>query len=129
MIEKVIEKWHAHVRGELAGGLDELLADDVVFYSPIVYTPQRGKAITIQYLTAAVLTLKSPSSQFVGEWSGDKSVVVEFKSEIEGITINGIDMISFDETGRITHFKVMVRPLKAMNLLHRKMGEMLAAFQ
>jgi hypothetical protein len=75
------------------------------------------------------MTLKSPSSQFVGEWSGDKSVVVEFKSEIEGITINGIDMISFDETGRITHFKVMVRPLKAMNLLHRKMGEMLAAFQ
>jgi hypothetical protein len=97
--------------------------------SPVVHTPQRGKAITIKYLTAAVATLRNPSSEFVGEWSGDKSVVVEFKSEIEGITINGIDMINIDESGLITHFKVMIRPLKAVNLLHRKMGEMLAAFQ
>ena len=106
-----------------------MIHDDAVFESPVVHTPQRGKAITIKYLAAAVTTLKGLSSEFVGEWSGDKSVIVEFKSEIEGIAINGVDMISFDETGLITHFKVMIRPLKAMNLLHRKMGEMLAAFQ
>jgi hypothetical protein len=125
---RIIDQWHHVAQSGDFTDLDTMIHDDAVFESPIIHTPQRGKAITIQYLTAAVMTLKSPSSQFVGEWSGDKSVVVEFKSEIEGITINGIDMISFDETGRITHFKVMVRPLKAMNLLHRKMGEMLAAF-
>jgi hypothetical protein len=100
-----------------------------VFESPIVHTPQRGKAITIKYLAAAVTTLNSPGFEFVGEWSGDNSVVVEFKTGIEGITINGVDIIGFDETGLITRFKVMVRPLKAVNLLHRKMGEMLAALQ
>ena len=95
----------------------------------MVHTPQRGKAITIKYLAAAVATLRNPSTEFVGEWSGDKSVIVEFKSEIEEIAINGIDMIRFDEAGLITHFKVVIRPLKAVNLLHRQMGEMLAGLQ
>lgn len=125
----VIDAWHHVARSCDFAALDDMIHDDAVFESPIVHTPQRGKAITIKYLTAAVATLRSPSSEFVGEWSGDKSVIVEFKSEIEGITINGIDMIDFDETGLITHFKVMIRPLKALNLLHRKMGEMLVAFQ
>jgi hypothetical protein len=106
-----------------------MIHEDAVFESPIVHTPQRGKAITIRYLTAAVATLGNPTTEFVGEWSGDKSIIVEFKSEVDGIAINGIDMIRFDETGLITHFKVMIRPLKAVNLIHRKVGEMLAAFQ
>jgi hypothetical protein len=126
---RIIENWHRVARSGDCTALDGMIHEDAVFESPVVHTPQRGKAITIQYLTAAVMTLKSPSSQFVGEWSGDKSVVVEFKSEIEGIAINGIDMIRFDDTGLITHFKVMIRPLKAVNLIHRKMGEMLTAFQ
>jgi hypothetical protein len=67
--------------------------------------------------------------EYVGEWSSDKSVILEFKCEIDGIAINGIDMISFDETGPMTHLKVMIRPLKAVNLVHRKMGEMLVALQ
>jgi hypothetical protein len=52
--------------------------------------------------------------------------VLEFATEIDGITINGVDIIKFTDDGRIIHFKVMVRPLKAMNLLHRLMGEQLA---
>jgi hypothetical protein len=126
---RIIDDW---LRVALSGdctALDGMIHDEAVFESPVVHTPQHGKAITIKYLTAAVATLNNPSSEFVGEWSGDKSVIVEFKSEIEGIAINGIDMIRFDETGLITHFKVMIRPLKAVNLIHRKMGEMLAAFQ
>jgi hypothetical protein len=126
---RIIDDWHRVALSGDCSALDGMIHDDAVFESPVVHTPQRGKAITIKYLTAAVATLKNPSSEFVGEWSGDKSVVVEFKSEIEGIAINGIDMIGFDETGLITHFKVMIRPLKALNLMHRKMGEMLAAFQ
>jgi hypothetical protein len=126
---RIIDQWHHVARTGDFADLDGMIHDDAVFESPVVHTPQHGKAITIKYLTAAVMTLKSPSSEFVGEWSGDNSVIVEFKSEIDGITINGIDMIGFGETGLITHFKVMVRPLKALNLLHQKMGEMLAAAQ
>jgi hypothetical protein len=126
---RVIDAWHHVARtGEFAA-LHGMIHEDAIFESPVVHTPQRGKAITIKYLTAAVTTLRGPNAEFVGEWSGDNSVIVEFKSEIDGIVINGIDMIDFDETGLITHFKVMVRPLKALNLLHRKMGEMLVAFQ
>lgn len=126
---RIIDQWHHVAQSGDFADLDGMIHDDAVFESPIVHTPQRGKAITIKYLSAAVMTLKSPKSEFVGEWSGDNSVIVEFKSEIEGITINGIDMIDFDESGLITHFKVMVRPLKALNLLHQKMGELLAASQ
>ena len=113
---RIIDQWHHVARSGDFTDLDTMIHEDAVFESPVVHTPQRGKAITIKYLTAAVATLKNPSSEFVGEWSGDKSVIVEFKSEIEG-------------TGLITCFKVMIRPLKAVNLIHRKMGEMLVALQ
>ncbi len=126
---RIIDDWHRVVLSGDCTALDGMIHDDAVFESPVVHTPQRGKAITIKYLTAAVAMLKNVSSELVGEWSGDKSVIVEFKFEIEGIAINGIDMIGFDETGLITNFKVMVRPLKAVNLIHRKMGEKLAALQ
>ena len=126
---RIIDDWHHVALSGDCTALDAMIHEDAVFESPIVHTPQRGKAITIKYLTAAVATLGNPNTKFVGEWSGDESVIVEFKSEIDGIAINGIDMIRFDETGLITHFKVMIRPLKAVNLIHRKAGEMLAAFQ
>jgi len=105
--------------------LDAMLADDVVFESPVVHTPQRGKAITIQYLAAAGEVLGGDNFRYVGEWRADNSAILEFENEIDGIAINGIDMIWWNEEGRITRFKVMVRPLKAINLLHRMMGEQL----
>ena len=126
---RIIDTWHHVALSGDCAALDGMIHEDAVFESPVVHTPQRGKAITIKYLAAAVATLRNPSTEFVGEWSGDKSVIVEFKSEIEGIAINGIDMIRFDEAGLITHFKVMIRPLKAVNLIHRQMGEMLAGLQ
>jgi hypothetical protein len=126
---RIVDDWHRVALSGDTTALNGMIHEDAVFESPIVHTPQRGKAITIKYLTAAIATLNNPSTEFVGEWSSDKSVIVEFKSEIEGIAINGVDIIRFDETGLITHFKVMIRPLKAVNLIHRKMSEMLAAFQ
>jgi SnoaL-like domain len=126
---RIIDDWHRVARSGDCTALNGMIHEDAIFESPVVHTPQYGKAMTIKYLTAAVATINNPSAEFVGEWSGDNSVVVEFESEVEGIAINGIDMIRFDETGLITHFKVMIRPLKAVNLLHRKMGEMLAPVQ
>ena len=107
-------------------GLDDLLADDVVFHSPVVHTPQHGKRITAQYLAAAFEVFSDPSFRYLREIVGAHDAVLEFQVEIDGIEVNGVDMISWNDDSRITQFKVMLRPLKAINLIHRKMGEMLA---
>lgn len=125
MISVALETWHNIVRTRDASGLDKLLADDVVFYSPVVHTPQVGKAITTMYLTAAVHVFGNESFKYVREIVGERDAVLEFETEIDGIVINGVDMIKWNEDGQITEFKVMIRPLKAVNLIHQKMGEML----
>jgi hypothetical protein len=136
MIEPVIEKWHAHLRGELPGGLDELLDDDVVFYSPIVYTPQEGKAITRLYLEAAGQTLPGDSSSSGGGGTGGgfrytkevlagDTAVLEFETTVENKFVNGVDIIRCNDAGKIVEFRVMIRPLQAINLVHRQMAAML----
>jgi hypothetical protein len=136
MIEQVIEKWYAHLRGQLPGGLDELLDDDVVFYSPIVYTPQRGKAITTLYLQAAGQTLpgdtsKSPSTSGDAPNGGFRytktvltgdTAVLEFETTVEGKYVNGVDIIRCNDQGKIVEIRVMIRPLQAINLVHRQMA-------
>ena len=117
--------WHKVALSKDPEAILAILHDDCVFESPVVHTPQRGKAISAAYLTAAGHTLGNASFTYVSEWHAHNSAILEFKTEIDGITINGIDMITCNDDGLITHFKVMVRPLKAMNLLHQKMGEML----
>jgi hypothetical protein len=121
-----LDKWYGFMTSHDHAALHELLHPDAVFESPVVHSPQRGRDIVFKYLTAAEKVLGGPGFTYVGEWRNATSAVLEFENEIEGIRINGIDMITFDADGRITHFKVMVRPLKAINLLHRLMGEMLA---
>jgi hypothetical protein len=98
-----------------------------VFESPVVHTPQRGRDITFKYLASADKVLGGPGFAYTGEWRSDTGAVLEFQTEIDGIKLNGVDIITFDADGRITNFKVMVRPLKAINLLHRLMGEQLAS--
>ena len=127
MTSRAIKQWHAYATSRDTSILDRLLADDVIFQSPVVHTPQNGKAITKLYLTAALETLGNENFKYVGEWFGETSAILEFETVIDGISINGIDMIGWNDKGQITSFKVMVRPLKAMNMLHAKMGEMLAA--
>jgi hypothetical protein len=138
MIKPVIDKWHAHLRGELPGGLDELLAEDVVFYSPIVYTPQEGKALTTMYLQAAGQTL--PGDKQAASSSGTTSgggfrytktvmagdtAVLEFETTVEGKYVNGVDIMRCNDEGRIIEFRVMLRPLQAINLVHQQMAAML----
>lgn len=102
-----------------------MLADDVVFHSPVVHTPQRGKEITFQYLASAEKVLGGEDFVYVREFDLGDRAVLEFETKIDGIYIDGIDMISWNEAGQITDFKVMVRPLQAINMLHAKMKEML----
>ena len=120
-----IETWNQVVQTRDAAALARLLADDVVFESPVVHTPQAGKAITLAYLSAAMLVLNNTSFRYRNQWFGPQSAVLEFESTVEGIVINGVDMISWNAQGQINGFKVMVRPLKAVNKLHELMARAL----
>jgi hypothetical protein len=138
MIDQVLEKWHAYLSGRLPGGLDELLDDDVVFYSPVVFTPQRGKAITALYLQAASQTFpgdassspdggESPRSSFTYTKTvvaGD-TAVLEFETSMAGKFVNGVDIIRCNPEGRIVEFRVMIRPLQAVQAVHQRMAAML----
>ena len=135
-----VKAWHRVVRNMSEEALDEILAEDVVFQSPVVHTPQVGRTLTKLYLMAAFnvlpgkatgepasLEAKKPESQFhyVREVVGDHDAVLEFMTEIDGITVNGVDMIRWNEDGKIIDFKVMIRPLKAIQKVHAQMGAML----
>jgi hypothetical protein len=121
-----LERWYAYAKSHGSGALRDLLHPDVAFESPVVYTPQRGRDITHRYVSSALKVLGGPGFAYVGEWRSRDGAVLEFETEIDGIAINGVDIIRFADDGRIVHFKVMVRPLKAINLLHRMMGEELS---
>ncbi|KIZ37437.1 MULTISPECIES: nuclear transport factor 2 family protein [Rhodopseudomonas] len=120
-----LERWYAYMKSHDQAALWELLHPDAVFESPVVHTPQRGREITFKYLASAEQVLGGPGFVYRGEWRSPTGAVLEFEKVIEGITINGVDIITFDDDGKIINFKVMVRPLKAVNLLHRLMGEQL----
>lgn len=145
MIESTIARWHQHLRGEFPGGLDELLHDDVVFFSPVVFTPQRGKAVTKMYLEAAGATLGGDPDpvarddgavpavggkfRYVGEVMSGHRAVLEFETEMHGKYVNGVDIITCDDDGKIVEFKVMIRPLQAINAVHEAMRTMLVQGQ
>lgn len=122
-----LHAWHAVVAARDAAGLDRLLAEDVVFHSPVVHTPQRGKPLTTMYLGAAIRVFTAGAFRYVREVVRDNDAVLEFEAEIDSMLVNGVDMIKWNAEGRIVDFKVMIRPLKAIEVVHRKMAEMLAA--
>jgi hypothetical protein len=128
MAHETLKKWHAMLEAGDVSRLDDLLAQDVVFHSPVVHTPQRGKAITTLYLTAAYQVLLGSGFRYVREVAGATDAILEFEAELEGVHINGVDMMHWNAAGEIDDFKVMVRPLKAVNLLHGLMARMLEQF-
>jgi hypothetical protein len=122
-----VAEWHELSKSRNTKALDSLLHENVVFFSPVVHTPQIGKAVTFQYLSAAFHVLFNESFRYVRELKGANEAVLEFQVEIDGISINGVDMIKWDGGGKIIEFKVMLRPLKAVHLIHQKMAAMLQA--
>ena len=121
---KTLDIWHEIVRTRDAARLHEVLAEDCVFLSPVVHTPQRGRELTQFYLTGA-LNVFNDSFRYVKEVVSLPHAVLEFTCEVDGVVINGVDIMTFDDAGKIIEFRVMVRPLKAINLLHAKMRAML----
>ena len=121
-----IDAWHAYIGTGDRAALHELLNPDATFDSPIVHTTQRGREMTEAYLHAAATVLGGPDFHYTAEWANSTGAVLEFETMIDGVTINGVDIIRFTDDGqRIAAFKVMIRPLKAVNLVHRLMGEQL----
>jgi hypothetical protein len=129
MKKKTIDAWHHIVETGNTVELHKLLADNAVFHSPVVHKPQTGKAITQLYLTAAADILFNDSFQYVREIVNDHDAALEFVVEIDGLSVNGVDLITWNDDGKITDFKVMLRPLKAINLIHQKMAAKLQAMK
>lgn len=120
-----IHRWHRLVESRNYAALDELLDDTVVFHSPVVHSPQKGKAITRMYLTGALQVLGNEHFRYVREIGNLTDVLLEFESEVDGIHVNGVDLIRFNAEGRIVDFKVMLRPYKAMEAVKLRMAAML----
>ncbi|MDP9181396.1 MAG: nuclear transport factor 2 family protein [Actinomycetota bacterium] len=132
MIEQVVARWEQFLSGELPDVLDELLADDVIFYSPIVYTPQRGKDVTALYLRAAGQTLPGQGDQlfrYTKQVFTADVAVLEFETSLDGKYVNGVDIMRCNDAGQIVEFRVMLRPLQAINAVHEAMRTMLASLQ
>lgn len=127
MTEHPIDVWHRLVKERNPLGLDALLDADAVFVSPVVHTPQRGKKITALYLAAAFHVFFNPTFRYVREIIGTTDAMLEFETEIDGVLVNGVDIIKWNDAGRIVEFKVMLRSLKAINLIHQRMAAMLQA--
>ena len=123
-----LDRWHDYIlKSHDKQVLWDLLHPDVVFESPVVHSPQRGRDITYKYLASADKVLGGEGFRYLGEWLNETGAVLEFANTLDGIEVNGVDMITFDADGKITHFKVMVRPLKAVNQVHQLMKAQLEA--
>jgi SnoaL-like domain len=125
MTPPVIQRWIDIIDNHRPDELDDLLADDVVFYSPAVFTPQEGKVKTAMYLRAAEKLFSGTDFQYVGQWFGERSAVLEFAATVDGISVNGVDVIDWNDDDRIVSFKVMVRPFKGLQAIMPKMAELL----
>lgn len=116
-----LARWHAVVRSRDAAGLRALVAEDAVFRSPAVHTPQEGRDTVVGYLTAA-FTVLGPHLAYEREWLGEDSAVLQFRTEVGGLDVHGVDLITWGEDGLITDFTVMVRPAKALQVVIEHMG-------
>lgn len=124
-----LETWHNFVKTKNNNGLSDFIAEDAVLHSPVVFTPIEGNFMVSMYLIAASEIIANDNFKYVREVCDDTNAFLEFETEIDGISVNGIDMIKFTEDGKLQEIKVMIRPLKAVNIVHQKMGEYLQKMQ
>lgn len=127
MRPKPIAIWHEAVARNDLTAFESLLAEDAVFQSPALYKPQAGKALVSMYLRGALIVLNTGSFRYVEEWIGPRSAVLEFETRVDGLELNGVDIMRWNDDERVTHFKVMVRPFKALTALMASMAKLLEA--
>ena len=129
MTASALETWHHLVRTGDAAGLRELVAEEAIFHSPWVHSAQPGRKLTVMYLAAAFKVFFNPTFRYVREIVGPHDAMLEFETEIDGVLVNGVDIVKWNDAQKIVEFKVMLRPLKGVNIIHQKMGEMLQVAQ
>lgn len=122
---EALDRWHEVVRKRNPALLNQILAEDAVFHSPVVFRPQQGRDLVALYLTGAMHVIATPEFRYVREVVDGRDAVLEFETTIDGVHVNGVDMITWNEQGLITDFKVMLRPLKAINIVQQKMAALL----
>ncbi|KPF68490.1 hypothetical protein IP84_09285 [beta proteobacterium AAP99] len=127
MTEHPIAAWHRMAEARDPTGLAELIDETAVFHSPVVHTPQAGRALVVMYLSAAFKVFFSPNFRYVREIIGEHDAVLEFETELDGVMVNGVDLIRWSEAGHITDFKVMLRPAKALQAVQARMAVMLTS--
>ncbi len=120
-----LQRWHEVVRSRNPALLNQMLAEDAVFHSPILFRPQQGKDLVALYLTGALHVIANPSFHYIREVVDGNDAVLEFETQIDGVHVNGVDLITWNDQGLISDFKVMIRPLKAVNVVHQRMAELL----
>lgn len=122
---EALDRWHEVVRTRNPAMLNQILAEDAVFHSPIVFRPQQGRDLVALYLTGAMHVIATPDFRYVREVVDGRDAVLEFETVVDGVQVNGVDMITWNDQGLITDFKVMLRPLKAITTVHQKMAALL----
>ena len=120
-----LQRWHEVVRSRNPALLNQMLAEDAVFHSPILFRPQQGKDLVALYLTGALHVIANPSFHYIREVVDGNDAVLEFETQIDGVHVNGVDLITWNDQGLISDFKVMIRPLKAINVVQQRMAELL----
>lgn len=124
-----LEKWHQGLKSQDQNFLDDILDDECVFTSPIVFKPIEGKEMSKLYLMGAGQTFDMQRFDYVRELVDGLDCVLEFETYIGNISVNGVDIIRWNENGKIVDFKVMIRPLQAIHALQTKMSEALIALK
>jgi hypothetical protein len=138
-IHDVLDRWHQHLKGQLPGGLDALLHEDCVFLSPVVFSPQRGREISKLYLSAAAKVLPGDEAASKPATNDDEHgkfcytkkiaqghhAMLEFETMVGEVSVNGVDIITCDDDGWITEFKVMMRPYRALDAVREQMAAMM----
>lgn len=125
----MISNWHESINKRDASKLGSMLSDNTVLHSPVIHTPIQGKKMVSMYLQAAFHTFLTDDFRYVKEFVNGQTAVLEFQLTLNGIEVNGIDMITWNDDQQITEFKVMIRPFKALNMINDQMTAMLAKLQ
>ena len=121
----LIKKWHKVIETDNLELLNDIIADNAIFSSPVVFKPMEGKEITMMYLNAAGESFNMEKFEYTKEIHDGMNSVLEFETYIDEISVNGVDMIEWKEDGKISNFKVMIRPYKAVQKVQEKMIEAL----
>jgi hypothetical protein len=123
-----LQQWHAMINTADLKGLPGLLDANVVFRSPMAHTPYPGAAVVSMILNTVFQVFEEFKYHRELATADGLNVVLEFSATVSGKELKGIDMIRFNEQGKMVEFEVMVRPLSGLQALGEQMGQRLGAY-